>query len=88
PIRLPSYEFRNLSFLPDPIPSKGSIPKYVLVAEKIYDYIDCKNCRKCRYIYSNKSLTNDEQQDYQQALESYSYSCGALIFPDDHYLKK
>ncbi|CAG8590049.1 13519_t:CDS:2, partial [Racocetra fulgida] len=36
----------------------------------------------------NKSLTDDEQNDYQQALESYSYSCGAPIFPDDHYLKE
>ncbi|CAG8526144.1 5965_t:CDS:2, partial [Racocetra persica] len=115
PIRLPPHEFRNLSFLPDPILSKEnadhyaafqqvygtktteefrptyiakseSIPKYILVAEKIRDYINCENCRKRRCVYSNKSLTDDEQRDYQQALESYSYSCGAPVFPDDHYL--
>ncbi|CAG8817396.1 17997_t:CDS:2, partial [Gigaspora margarita] len=34
----------------------------------------------------SKALTNDELHDYQQALESYSYSCGAPIFSDDHYL--
>ncbi|CAG8484104.1 13918_t:CDS:1 [Dentiscutata heterogama] len=65
-----------------------SIPKYILVTEKIRDYISCENCRKRRCVYSNKSLTDDEQNDYQQALESYSYSCGAPIFPDDHYLKE
>ncbi|CAG8841713.1 21397_t:CDS:1, partial [Gigaspora margarita] len=36
----------------------------------------------------NKSLTKEEQQDYQQILESYSYSCGAPIFPDNYYLKE
>ncbi|CAG8727542.1 10673_t:CDS:1, partial [Cetraspora pellucida] len=36
----------------------------------------------------DKSLTNEEQDDYQQALESYMYSCGTSIFPDDHYLKE
>ncbi|CAG8822195.1 23673_t:CDS:2, partial [Gigaspora margarita] len=65
-----------------------SIPKYILVAEKIRDYIECENCRKRRCAYSNKSLTNDEQQDYKQALESYLYPCGAPIFLDDHYLKE
>ncbi|CAG8582231.1 6257_t:CDS:2, partial [Scutellospora calospora] len=95
PIRLPQHEFGNLSFLPDPIPSKDntdhyasfqhvyetktteeyrptyiqlqakseSIPKYILVTEKIHDYISCENCRKRRCVYTP-------------------------IFPDDHYLKE
>ncbi|RIA99900.1 hypothetical protein C2G38_2236715 [Gigaspora rosea] len=53
------------------------IPKSILIAEKIWDYIKCENCQKRRCIYSNKSLTDDEQSDYQQALDSYSYSCAA-----------
>ncbi|CAG8838504.1 5641_t:CDS:1, partial [Gigaspora margarita] len=65
-----------------------SIPKYILIAEKIHDYISCEYCQKYRCVYSNKFLIDNEQYDYQQALESFSYSCGALIFPDDHYLKK
>ncbi|CAG8737947.1 16007_t:CDS:1, partial [Cetraspora pellucida] len=65
-----------------------SIPKSILIFEKIRGYIDCENCRKRYCVYSNKSLTNEEQLDYQQILESYSYSCGAPIFPDNHYLKE
>ena len=64
------------------------IPKSILVVSKIRGYINCGNCGKRRCIYSDKSLTCDEQKDYQQALDSYSYSCGAPIFPDDHYLKE
>ncbi|CAG8808168.1 8505_t:CDS:2, partial [Dentiscutata erythropus] len=92
PIRLPSYEFCNLSFLLDPIPSKENAdhyatfqqvygtktteeyrptyiqsqatsepaPKNILISEKIRDYINCENCQKCRCIYSNKSLTDEE----------------------------
>ncbi|CAG8835775.1 36937_t:CDS:2, partial [Gigaspora margarita] len=63
-----------------------SIPKNILIAKKIRDYISCENCQKCYCKYSNKALTNDKLYDYQQALESYSYFCGALIFSDDHYL--
>ncbi|CAB4385605.1 unnamed protein product [Rhizophagus irregularis] len=120
PIRLPSSEFRNLSFLSDPIPSQDNtdhyatfqdvyrtettekyrptyiqsqanaepIPKSILVVGKIRSYINCEDCEKRRCVYSDKSLTCKEQQDYQQALDSYSYSCGAPIFPDDHYLKE
>ncbi|CAG8655924.1 8684_t:CDS:2, partial [Funneliformis caledonium] len=65
-----------------------SIPKSILVVGKIRDYIYCEDCGKRRCVYSDKSLTYEEQEDYQQALNSYSYSCGAPIFPDDHYLKE
>ncbi|CAG8548382.1 9246_t:CDS:1, partial [Cetraspora pellucida] len=36
----------------------------------------------------NKSLTVDELDDFQQALDLYSYSCGAPIFPDNHRMKE
>ena len=65
-----------------------SIPKSILVVGKICDYINCEYCRKRRCVYSDRSLTYEEEEDYQQALESYSYSCDAPIFPDDHYLKE
>ena len=64
------------------------ISKSVLVVSKIRGYINCENCGKRRCVYSDKSLTCNEQEDYQQALDSYSYSCGAPIFPDDHNLKE
>jgi hypothetical protein len=41
------------------------IPKYILVVRKIRSYINCENCRKCRCMYSEKSLNCDEQHDYQ-----------------------
>ncbi|CAG8801872.1 25947_t:CDS:2, partial [Racocetra persica] len=65
-----------------------SIPKSILIAEKICDYIDCEDCWKRHCVYSNKSLTDDELYDFQQILELYSYSCGVLIFSNDHYLKE
>ena len=65
-----------------------SILKSILVGGKIRDYISCEYCQKCHCVYSNKVLNDKEQYDYQQALESYSYSCGVPIFPNDHYLKK
>ncbi|PKB95198.1 hypothetical protein RhiirA5_475802, partial [Rhizophagus irregularis] len=64
------------------------ISKSILIGGKIRFYINCEDCRKRRCVYSDKSLNNEEQEDYQQALESYSYSCGAPIFPDDHYLSE
>ncbi|EXX55701.1 hypothetical protein RirG_223030 [Rhizophagus irregularis DAOM 197198w] len=64
------------------------IPKSILVVAKIRGYINCKDCGKRCCVYSDKSLTCKEQEDYQQAMDLYSYSCGAPIFPDDHYLKE
>ncbi|GES77742.1 hypothetical protein GLOIN_2v1780244 [Rhizophagus clarus] len=63
------------------------IPKSILIVAKIRGYINCKDCGKRRCVYSDKSLTCKEQEDYQQAMDLYSYSCGAPIFPDDYYLK-
>jgi len=64
------------------------IPKSILVVSKIRGYINCEDCGKRRCVYSEKSLTHEEQEDHQQALKSYSYFCGVPIFPDDHYLKE
>ncbi|CAG8748188.1 32351_t:CDS:10 [Gigaspora margarita] len=64
------------------------IPKSILIAEKIRDYVNCESCQKRRCIYSNKSLTDNELCDFQQALDSYSYSYGAPIFSDNHHLKE
>ena len=64
------------------------IPKAILIGGKIRDYIDCEDCRKRRCVYSDKVMSREEQEDYQQALDSYSYSCGASIFPDDHNLNE
>ncbi|POG58110.1 hypothetical protein GLOIN_2v1848933 [Rhizophagus irregularis DAOM 181602=DAOM 197198] len=56
------------------------IPKSILIGGKIRGYIDCEDCRKRRCVYSDRSMSREEQEDYQQALDSYSYSCGAPIF--------
>ncbi|CAG8474704.1 9246_t:CDS:1, partial [Funneliformis caledonium] len=64
------------------------IPKSILVVSKIQGYINCEDCEKRHCVYSEKSLTHEEQEDHQQALELYSYSCDTPIFPDDHYLKE
>ncbi|CAG8666060.1 34483_t:CDS:2 [Gigaspora margarita] len=79
PIRLLSQEFDNLSLL-----------QIQFLRKQVYSTKTTEEHRPT-YIQSqtksdNKALTNDELYDYQQALESYSYSCSAPIFPDDHYL--
>ncbi|CAG8735641.1 6551_t:CDS:1, partial [Funneliformis caledonium] len=51
-----------------------SIPKSILVVGKIRDYINCEYSKKRYCVYSDKSLTYEEEEDYQQALELYSYS--------------
>ncbi|CAG8795886.1 5590_t:CDS:2, partial [Racocetra persica] len=91
PIRLPSHEFHNLNFLPDPIPSKDNTDHYATF-QQVYGTKTTEEYR-LTYIQSkansdNKSLTNEEQLDYQQILELYSYSCVTPIFLDDHYLKE
>ncbi|CAB4398619.1 unnamed protein product [Rhizophagus irregularis] len=46
----------------------------------------CCDCGKRRCVYSDKALSQDEIQDFKQSLDTYDYSCGAPLFPDDHYL--
>jgi hypothetical protein len=57
-----------------------------LIGGKIRDYIICCDCGKRRCVYSDKALSQDEIQDFKQSLDVYDYSCGAPLFPDDHYL--
>ncbi|CAB4391120.1 unnamed protein product [Rhizophagus irregularis] len=61
-------------------------PKSVFASGKIRDYIMCCDCGKWRCVYSDKALSQDEIQDFKQSLDTYDYSCGAPLFPDDHYL--
>ncbi|CAB4374377.1 unnamed protein product [Rhizophagus irregularis] len=61
-------------------------PKGVLIEGKIHDYVTCCDCKKWHYIFSDKALSQEEMQDFKQALNAYDYSCGALLFSDDHYL--
>ncbi|CAB4398618.1 unnamed protein product [Rhizophagus irregularis] len=61
-------------------------PKSVFASGKIRDYIMCCDCGKRRCVYSDKALSQDEIQDFKQSLDTYDYSCGAPLFPDDHYL--
>ncbi|CAB4446524.1 unnamed protein product [Rhizophagus irregularis] len=93
PIRLPPHEFNNLNFLPDPIPSRDNTNHY-MPFERVYGTETTEEYRPT-YMQTqanaepiSKSILIGEQEDYQQALESYSYSCGAPIFPDDHYLSE
>ncbi|CAG8679284.1 13379_t:CDS:2, partial [Dentiscutata heterogama] len=75
-------QMRAYSFQAHPIPSKD----HYTIFQQVYGTKTIEEYRPT-YIQS-KSLTNEEQQDYQQILESYSYSCGIPIFPDDYYLKE
>ncbi|PKC00198.1 hypothetical protein RhiirA5_428549 [Rhizophagus irregularis] len=61
-------------------------PSNILVSAKIRDYIKCNFCGKMRYLYSGLRLTEQEMQDLNFALQTYTYSCRSLIFPEDHSL--
>ncbi|RGB39303.1 hypothetical protein C1646_754740 [Rhizophagus diaphanus] len=95
PIRLPLNEFHNLSFLPDLIPSQDNTDHYATF-QNVYGTETTEEYRptymqsqaNAEPIPNDKSLTCKEQKDYQQAMNLYSYSCSASIFPDDHYLKE
>jgi hypothetical protein len=63
-------------------------PSSVLVSAKIRDYIKCNSCRKTRCLYSDSRLTEQENQDLNSVLQTYTYSCGSPIFPEDHDLAK
>lgn len=41
------------------------ISKSILLVGKICGYINCEDCGKRRCVYSDKSLTREEQGDYQ-----------------------
>ncbi|PKY34602.1 hypothetical protein RhiirB3_499282, partial [Rhizophagus irregularis] len=61
-------------------------PSNILISAKIRGYIKCKSCGKTRCLYSELKLTEQEKQDLESALQTYTYSCGSPIFPDDHSL--
>ncbi|RGB32467.1 hypothetical protein C1646_762901 [Rhizophagus diaphanus] len=60
--------------------------KGVLIRGKICDYVTCYDCGKRHCIFSDKALSQEEMQDFKQALDAYDYSYGAPLFSDDHYL--
>ncbi|POG59971.1 hypothetical protein GLOIN_2v1788493 [Rhizophagus irregularis DAOM 181602=DAOM 197198] len=49
-------------------------PSNILVSAKIRDYIKCNFCGKMRYLYSGLRLTEQEMQDLNFALQTYTYS--------------
>ena len=61
-------------------------PTSTLVATKIRDYIKCHSCSKIRCLYSDTQLTLEETEALQIAKESFDYSCGGPIFPEEHPL--
>lgn len=55
---------------------------------KIRRTITCEYCGKMRCIYSNVTLTNDEETKLQATLDGLSYSCGSQLLPEDHELSE
>ncbi|GES77711.1 hypothetical protein GLOIN_2v1779853 [Rhizophagus clarus] len=87
PIRLPFSEFNTLSFLPDPIPSQDNLFSSTETTEK-YRPTYMKSQVSAEPIPKSILVVSKICKDFQQVLDSYSYSCDAPIFPDDHYLKE
>ena len=62
------------------------VPSSILVSAKIRDYIKCNSCGKTRCLYSDSRLMEQEKQDLNSALQTYTYLCGSPILPEDHNL--
>ncbi|UZO20186.1 uncharacterized protein OCT59_011442 [Rhizophagus irregularis] len=62
------------------------VPSNILISAKIREYIKCNSCRKIRCLYSNSHLIEQQKQDLKLVLQTYTYTCGSLIFSDDHNL--
>ena len=61
-------------------------PSGLYTNTKVRDFIECTECHKVRCIYSEKKLTVQQITDLQFAIETWDYTCGAPVFPENHSL--
>ncbi|CAB4375468.1 unnamed protein product [Rhizophagus irregularis] len=86
-IRMPTDVFQNLHFLPDPIPSRDNPDHYETFANLYGKPTTEKFCPSLINLESKAKLAPKQQkQDLKLVLQTYTYTCGSPIFPDDHNL--
>ncbi|PKY55204.1 hypothetical protein RhiirA4_474517 [Rhizophagus irregularis] len=99
PSRTPPSVFQSLHFLPDPLPSdiKTTNSEHYAEFDTLYgketsdQYQPSKietqsKCHKVQCIYSEKQLTVQQITDLQLTIETWDYTCGAPVFPENHSL--
>ncbi|EXX60200.1 hypothetical protein RirG_182130 [Rhizophagus irregularis DAOM 197198w] len=86
-IRMPTDIFQNLHFLPDPIPSRDNPDHYETFAN-LYSKPTTEKFRSSLINLESKAelVPKQQKQDLKLVLQTYTYTCGSLIFSDDHNL--
>ncbi|CAB4382673.1 unnamed protein product [Rhizophagus irregularis] len=87
PIRLSQEIFNQLHFILDPQISSGMlVPDGMLVAARVRDFALCTSCTKLRCIFSKYVLRESDSEILQTAMETFAYTCGSPIVPENHAL--
>ncbi len=61
-------------------------PDGMLVATRVRDFAFCIYCSKLRCIFSQYMLKESDSDALQIAMETFAYTCGSPIVPEDHPL--
>ncbi|CAG8688142.1 10366_t:CDS:1, partial [Funneliformis caledonium] len=59
-------------------------PNGLFVNIKVCDYIECFQCGKLRYIFSNQALNTNEKKELYSIKEEMNYSYSASLVEENH----
>ena len=58
----------------------------MLVAARVRDFALCTSCTKLRCIFNKYILRESDSEILQTAMETFAYTCGSPIVPENHPL--
>ncbi|PKB96004.1 hypothetical protein RhiirA5_424204 [Rhizophagus irregularis] len=65
---------------------KELAPSGILVAARVRDFVFCISCSKLRCLFSQYVLDDSDYEALQTAMETFAYTCGSPIVPENHFL--
>jgi len=65
---------------------KELAPNGTLIAARVRDFVFCTSCSKLRCLFSQYALNDSDFELLQMAMETFVYTCGSPIVPEDHPL--
>ncbi|CAB5394545.1 unnamed protein product [Rhizophagus irregularis] len=65
---------------------KELAPSGILVAARVHDFVFCISCSKLHYLFSQYVLDDSDYEALQTAMETFAYTCGSPIVPENHFL--
>ncbi|CAB4373277.1 unnamed protein product [Rhizophagus irregularis] len=65
---------------------KELAPSGILVAARVCDFVFCISCSKLRCLFSQYVLDDSDYEALQTAMETFAYTCGSPIVPENHFL--